>query len=86
MDKIVIADDSDRVYYDKNGNPMPDDFDPSNGGSYDKSGNYTMTAEEYAEYVAMSNRADEAIENGDRDAYGNVTEEGTDALWALLGI
>lgn len=47
---ITIPAGAEGEYFDVNGNPMPSNFDSSNGGYYDRDGCYHMTPAELAEY------------------------------------
>ncbi|MGN0683595.1 MAG: hypothetical protein ACI4JY_07960 [Oscillospiraceae bacterium] len=76
---IKIPDGSTGEYFDVNGNPMPDNFDPSNGGYYNKNGNYIMTP---AEHEAYERQAQEIA--NDPDSYWGQTDP--DELLKILGI
>lgn len=64
---------------------MPDNFDPSNGGYYNRYGDYAMTPEEKAAKDRALQEACDKIDNGTLDPTAGMTKEDGEELADLFG-
>ncbi len=83
--EIRIPEGATGEFFDQYGNPMPDNFNPDNGGYYDKTGCYVMTPAEYEQMMRDIEEDNQAIKDGTFSGTAGATQEELDELLKLWG-
>ncbi len=65
---------------------MPDNFNPDDGGYYDKYGAYVMTPAEYEQMMRDIEEENQQIKDGTFSGTAGATQEDIDELRALFGL